>query len=166
MDAVIVPTYGSLTHVAMAARPYPTHLLQGCETGLVLFAAAFVGHNDAIHFAEANVRTTCVDIDGDRLWQMRQLYPLKWSFVSADAWYFATTAQQLETQYDGVSADTFTGDAMRRSLSSLDLWCSIARKFVTATITDDVEDVEIPEGWTASLYPRSDSVSWLVLERD
>ena len=54
---------------------YPTHLLEGCETGLCLFAAAFLGQNDAAHFEEAGVLTTCVDIDAERLGQMSFYYP-------------------------------------------------------------------------------------------
>jgi hypothetical protein len=153
----------------MEARPYPTHLLEGCETGLVLFAAAFLGHNDAVHFAEAGIDTTCVDTDGERLEEMAQLYGAPsdvWSFHKADAWVFAENCWAFGDVYDAVSVDTFTGDAMHRSLASLGLWCSLARKFVTVTITDDVESINVPEGWTSSPYPRSDHVSWPVLERD
>jgi len=160
MDAV---TYPTLEHVAMEARPYPAHLLEGCESGLVLFAAAFLGHNDAIHFAEAGITTTCIDADPARLEEMADLYPGQWRFVADDAWDFAR--RHRGDQWDAVSCDTWTGDLMHRSLASLDLWCSLAREVVTVTITDDVETPNIPEPWTASLYPRSDRVNWLVLER-
>lgn len=161
----------TLEHVAMEARPYPASLLEGCETGLVLFAAAFLGHNDAIHFAEAGMRCTCVDIDGARLAEMRALYPADWTFVEDDAWGFAQ--QQLARwEYlavsaipaDVVSVDTFTGSATRRSLDSLPLWCSLARKLVTATYTSG-EAYEVPEGWRATLYERASGVYWLVLQK-
>jgi hypothetical protein len=158
-------TYPTLTHVAMEARPYPTHLLEGCETGLVLFAAAFLGHNDAIHFAEAGLRCSCVDVDAERLAVMRGLYPDTWAFFEGDAWEWAEKCRGNVT-WDAVSCDTWTGDLMERSLVSLDLWCSLARKAVTVTITDDVKSIDVPEGWWSSLYPRSDHVSWLVLERE
>lgn len=157
-------TYPTLEHVAMQARPYPTHLLEGCETGLVLFAAAFLGHNDAIHFAEMGIETTCVDIDGERLSEMRGLYPDSWRFVESDAWKFADTAYAEEMSYDAVSADTFSGDAMRRSLDSLDLWCSLTRKVVTVTYTAG-EAYEVPDGWRGDLYERVTGVYWLVLTR-
>lgn len=159
-------TYPTLEHVAQEARPYPTHLLEGCESGLVLFAAAFLGHNDAIHFAEAGIATTCVDVDEARLGEMEDVYPDEWEFRSADAWRFAEAAWLVEERWDAVSCDTWTGDLMYRSLGSLETWCALARKLVTVTITDDVEKVDVPEGWTSSLYPRSDHVSWLVLTRD
>lgn len=159
-------TYPTLEHVAQEARPYPTHLLEGCETGLVLFAAAFLGHNDAIHMAEAGMDVMCVDIDRERLLEMEMLYPARWSFSSADAWDYANLWSRKGWQWDAVSVDTFTGDAMRRSLDSLELWCSLARRLVTVTITDDVLEVEKVEGWTMSLYPRSDHVAWLVLTKE
>lgn len=162
MDAV---TYKTLEYVAMSARPYPTHLLTGCETGLVLFAAAFLGHNDAIHFAEAGLEGTCCDIDAERLEEMKRLYPDNWTFVAGDAWELAQEAADADLQWDVVSVDTFTGEATDRSLSSLDLWCRLARRVVTATITDEVSVIDVPGGWTLSLYPRSDTVSWLVLSR-
>jgi hypothetical protein len=158
-------TYPSLEHIAMQARPYPAHLLEGCETGLVLFAAAFLGHNDAIHFAEAEIEEVwCVDIDAMRLDEMCPLYPAHWSFRHADAWEYARIHSEVGSQYDVVSADTFTGPAMRRSLDSLDLWCSLARKVVTVTYTSG-EAYEVPEGWRESLYERATNVYWLVLER-
>ena len=158
-------TYPTLEHVAMQARPYPVHLLKGCETGLVLFAAAFLGHNDAIHFAEAGMTCECVDVDGDRLDEMRELYPDDWAFYEADAWTYAQAAQREELTWDVISADTFTGSVMRRSLDSLELWTSLARRVVTATYTAG-EAYEVPKGWQGELFHRAALVYWLVLTRD
>lgn len=160
-----VVSYPTLEHVAMEARPYPAHLLDGCRTGLVLFAAAFLGHNDAIHMAEAGLTCMCVDVDADRVAEMRELYPASWSFLVADAWEWAATARDEDLLWDVVSADTFTGSAMERSLRSLDLWCSLARKVVTATITPGAM-YQVPGGWKAMHYQRATGVYWLVLERE
>jgi hypothetical protein len=157
-------TYPSLEHVAQQARPYPTHVLEGCETGLVLFAAAFLGHNDAIHFAEAGIRTLCVDVDEERLREMEQLYPADWGFHANDAWEFARAVEGYPVA-DVVSADPFTGDMMARVLSSLELWCSLARKAVVVGITLDLTSAyATPTGWNASLFHRANDVYWLVLE--
>ena len=159
-------TYASLEHVAQQARPYPTHVLEGCETGLCLFAAAFLGHNDAIHFTEAGIVTTCLDDDADRLAEMRELYPSAWAFVDADAWTYAQAAASEDLFWDAVSVDTFTGDAMERSLASLGLWCSLARKAVVVGITLDLTDrYATPKGWRSSLFHRANDVHWLTLER-
>ena len=160
-------TYATLEHVAEQARPYPAHLLDGCETGLVLFAAAFLGHNDAIHFAEAGLETTCTDIDESRLDEMRAIYPDSWTFHNADAWAFAQAAKREELAWDAVSVDTFTGTLMEMALDSLALWTSIANRVVTVTITVPViDEIKVPLGWETSLYPRSRSVAWLTLERE
>lgn len=157
-------TYPTLEHVAMAARPYPSDLLEGCSAGLALFSAAFLGHNDAVHFAEAGMRGTCVDINGERLAEMRDLYPADWDFIEDDAWKFAERMRSGQFTWDAVSADTFTGSAMRRSLKSLPLWCSLARKVVTVTITAGALYL-VPDGWRAWHYERATGVSWVVLER-
>jgi len=154
-----------LDEISRRARPYPAYLLPQGGTGLALFAAAFQGHNDAIHFARAEMTATCVDTDIDKLAKMATLYPNGWRFVISDAWEFATNAKADGDTWDVVSVDTFTGDATERSLTSLDLWCSLANLAVTATIEPGTPFWE-PHGWTPQLFPRSDNVSWLVLTRD
>lgn len=159
-------SYPTLEDVAMEARPYPADRLHGCETGLVLFAAAFLGHNDAIHFAEAGLKTTCIDVDGPRLSEMRALYPDDWEFVERDAWEYAEECRLTGLyQWDAVSADTFTGAPTIRSLGSLALWCSLARRLVTVTITDAEPVPPIPAGWLTSYFERARGVHWLILER-
>jgi hypothetical protein len=153
-----------LAEISERARPYPADLLPEGGTALALFSAAFLGHNDAIHFARKNMTGTCVDIDTDKLEQMRQLYPPGWKFITGDAWEYAISATGFSARWDAVSVDTFTGEAMIRSLASLELWCELARKVVTVTITDG-HPYEVPEGWHAMLYPRSNDVNWLVLTR-
>jgi hypothetical protein len=158
-------TYPTLEHVAMEARPYPTHVLEGCETGLVLFAAGFLGHNDAIHFAQAGIKAICVDIAEERLEEMRALYPDTWRFFIGDAWDVARDIQAEGHQVDIVSCDTWKGDLMRRSLESLPLWCSLAKRAMTATLTEGAP-YAVPDGWRDSLYERAYGVYWLVLERE
>jgi hypothetical protein len=157
-------TYRTLEHVAEQARPYPADLLAGCESGLVLFAAAFLGHNDAIHFAEAGIITTCIDTDAERLYEMRELYPEQWAFVNTDAWAYAEAARREELTWDVVSADTFTGAMTRRSLDSLELWCSLAEQLVTVTVTNR-NSYTVPKGWGFHLHKRSEKVFWLVMHR-
>ena len=142
---------------------YPVHLLEGCETGLCLFAAAFLGRNDVAHFEEAGVWTTCVDTDEERLGQMSFYYPNVWNFVPADAWEFA---EEQFGQWDAVSVDPFTGDAANAALASLPVWTTLARKFVTVTVTHFGQAlVDVPEGWKSSIHARSATAKWLVLER-
>jgi len=163
-----VTRYRTLEHIAQAARPYPVSSLAELNSGLCLFAAAFLGHNDAIHFAEAGLRGTAVDINRERLAEMEALYPDEWDFWAEDAWAFADFARRAGRTWDVVSADTFTGDATLRSITHLDAWTSLARRLVTATITDaeiPLLRTAVPDGWEAWIVIRAKGIYWLALER-
>lgn len=157
--------YPTIEHVAMEARPYPTYLLEDAETGLCLFSAAFMGHNEAIHFALEDVQTTCVDIDQEKLHAMQALYPSEWKFVCRDAWEFADAAASTGMTWDIVSVDTFRGNATERSLRDLEAWCAIANKAVIATL-ELGQTYTVPEGWSDTHFQRNSEVFWLVLTRD
>jgi hypothetical protein len=66
---------------------------------------------------------------------------------------------------DAVSVDTFTGEAMLRSLASLELWASIASSLVTVTATPHTK-FDTPAGWRVSTHERTEGVYWLCLRRD
>lgn len=150
-----------LDAISAQAREYPAYLLPHRGTGLCLFAAAFLGHNDAIHMARAEMELDLVDTDRARLVHMGLLYDgaRVWH---QDAWEFAEAMRGQADPWDVVSVDTFTGDAERRSLDSLELWCSLARAVVTVTHSSGSGYV-VPDGWEAVLFPRSEFVNWLVL---
>ena len=150
-----------LDAISRVARPYPAYLLPEGGTGLCLFAAAFLGHNDAIHMARAEMTVTLVDIS-ERVMEMAHIYDADYYY--GDAWGFAEYNARSGESWDVVSVDTFTGDTERRSLDSLDLWCSLARTAVTVTHSNGSEYVT-PDGWTDELFPRSSDVNWLVLTR-
>lgn len=152
-----------IEHIRADAGPYPVELLEGCRSGLILFGAAFLGRNDAIHMLDAGVICDVVDIDQVKLDEMAHLYPADWHFYATDAWWFAEASR---VRYDVVSVDTWTGDLAAESLKSLPLWCSVARKLVTLTVEPDTEAVLIPAGWKSSVVRRSKKADWLVLERD
>ena len=154
----------TLDRVRANAGPYPVHLLEGCETGLLLFGAAFLGANDGVHFLDAGLRATVVDNDLERLKDMAEMYPVNWGWSDLDAWVFASRRVDAGVMYDAVSVDSWRGDAEERSLHSLELWCSLARKFVTVTIGFGSSFL-CPAGWKFSLMPRSGNARWLILER-
>ena len=161
---VPVISYASLEHVAMEARPYPTYVLEGAQSALCLFSAAFMGHNEAIHFALEDIHTTCIDIDAEKLEVMANVYPDTWIFICRDAWEFAEKHSKLGDRWDIVSVDTFRGNATERSLRTLDLWCSIADKAVIATL-ELGQTYVIPDGWKSHHFERNSEVYWLILER-
>lgn len=153
----------TLKAVSREARIYPAHLLTGCQDGLCLYSAAFLGTNDAVHFARKGIVTTCVDIDGSKLEEMRELYPAGWDFVQADALDYALDAAGC--QWDAVSVDQFLGDETKRVLAALPLFLHLARKVATVTIPAGA-DLPHLDGWKFSVFPRSPRASWLVCRAD
>lgn len=148
---------------AIEAGPYPSLRLPVGGTGLCLFAAAFLGAQDAIHMQRAGMELDLVDTDGGRLRKMGDLYPLSRRHVQ-DAWSFAEDARDLGYVWDAVSVDTWTGESTMRALGSLGLWCSLAEDMVTVTHTDGAEWFA-PDGWNARIMRRSPLANWLVLTR-
>jgi hypothetical protein len=163
MDAMTEAT--PLSRLATEARPFPFQLLEDCETGLCMFSAAFLGINDAVHFAMSGVRTTCVDVNAGRLEQMRRIYPEDWTFIECDAWTYAEAARREEVVWDAVCVDPYTGDAMNRSMETLDLWLSLARRVLIAGT--DVFPFAPPALWNVrtKYVRRAPDVYWLALER-
>lgn len=156
---------GRLGEISAEARVYPAHLLREGGDGLCLFAARFWGVNDAIHMRRNNMRVTLVDTS-ERVKEMAEIYGDATDAWVADAWQIAEDWRDGGVaQWDAVSADSFTGDPMTRSLASLDLWCSLARDVVTVTHTPHAPYV-VPDGWSDFLFPRNDRVNWLVLTRE
>ena len=155
---------GPLEAVWREATPYPAHLLDGCENGLCLFAARFYGINDAIHMARAGMEIGLVDTSA-RVREMGEMYGCAW--FQMDAWAFAEKAREDGLQWDAVSVDTYTGDATTRSLSDLELWCSLARRVVTCTHVRGQRYV-VPDGWSDRLMERRayGGINWLVLTRE
>ena len=155
---------GQLAKLSAEARAYPVHLLRDGGTGLCLFAARFYGVNDAINMARNRMELTLVDTS-NRVYEMAGMYGC--AMYYGDAWDYAEAARSQGWEWDAVSVDTYTGDICRRSLDSLDLWCSLARDVVTATHVLGMP-YEVPDGWSDSLFERNprNGVNWLVLTRD
>lgn len=150
--------------VDVSSGPYPVDSLVGCETALILFAAAFGGMNDAAWVADAGLRATCVDLDGEKLDEMRDNYPDDWGFVRTDAYHYPAVAGPT---WDVVSCDPFTNE-FQRCADNIEAWCRLARHVVIlGTGTHTV--VEPPAGWKiTSKIKRTDyagGVWWTTLER-
>jgi hypothetical protein len=145
--------------------PYPTDKLIGCETALILFAAAFGGMNDCAWVADAGLRATCVDLDGEKLEEMKPLYPDDWKFVCKNAYQVGVDA--VVSQWDVVSLDPYTNE-FTRCADNIKAWCRLARHIVIlGTGTHTV--VNEPAGWTISQRIKRSTyaggVWWTVLER-
>lgn len=156
----------TLEAVRSRAEPelYPTHLLDGCETALVVFAAAFHGLQDCVHIADAGLTATCIDNDAQKLLEMRHVYPVAWEFITEDAFEYAASTPR---QWDVVSVDCPTG-AFVRCARIVEDWCNLARRAVVLGVGKHTP-LQPPQGWAVSEKRwRSDydgGVYWAILER-
>ncbi len=143
------------------SHPYPTWVIAGCETALVIFAAEFGGMNDCAWIVDAGLRATCVDNNPDKLEALRDLYPDDWSYICTDAYSLPSTIR-----YDVVSLDPFTNQ-FDRCAGHIDLWCQIAKRAVILGTGTDTQ-VMSPAGWIQTdCVKRTDyqgGVFWTVLE--
>jgi hypothetical protein len=153
----------TLDELRARAASYPVDVLGGRETALVLFGAAFLGVNDAIHFANAGIPdVTVVDTDAARLDTMRRLYPESWTFVAADAFAFVEEQREAGALYDVVGADPFTS-LMPRCRESVPAFCALARHAVVLG-TERELGLDAPDGWRSRRVQRSQQHDWIVLE--
>ena len=155
----------SLAEVGEAAQGnlYPTGILRGHETALILFAAGFYGAQDGYWINQAGLRATCVDVQGGRLGEMERMYPPDWENALEDAFGYTERAQTEGKQWDIVSVDCPTG-LFDECAGCADLWCSVARHAVVLG-TGRTAAVRVPVGWRATDKIRRSTVAdWTVLE--
>lgn len=166
MESVTAPA--SLEQIRDADdQGFPQEVLVGCESALVLFAAGFYGRQDAFWIAEAGLKATCVDVDGERLQVMRAIYPEGWEFVEVDAYEYAELSWRMHRVWDVVTADPYTNH-FTVCADNIDGWCRLARRAVILGTGVDTS-VTVPPGWRVeSVWQRSTykgGVWWTVLER-
>jgi hypothetical protein len=146
------------------------------ETALCIFCAEWLGMQDAYWVAKAGLVGTCVDLQGAKLEQMRELYPEGWEFVEADAYVYAEAAVEADLWWDVVSLDPWTNQ-FERCADLIGTWTALARKLVVLghgnyrlTLPYRLTPPEAPQGWTlVETIKRSDfrgGVYWLVFARD
>lgn len=146
-----------------AERLYPVDVLAGCESALVMFAAAFHGRQDAVWIADAGLRATCVDRDAGQLGEMVLAYPEGWEYVTGDAFAYAAATSRT---WDVVSLDPPTS-LFDICASLTHLWCSLARRAVIVG-TGVGTEVDPPAGWqiteTRARSNFQGGVYWTVLQ--
>lgn len=147
--------------VTMTATRYPTRVLTGGDA-LVLFAAGFLGVQDAAHVRDAGMRATCVDIDGDKIADMAAVYPSDWEWVVGDVFDDRMNLRD----WDVVSLDPPTSLFDKCALW-VGTWCDMARRAVVLG-TGIGTEVDPPAGWhITEVMPRSNfqgGVYWTVIE--
>lgn len=147
---------------------FPTHVLEGRSSALVLFAAAFGGAQDALFVLDAGLAAVCVDTDRDALNRMRAAYPKDWGFVHMDAWKYARAAVEHGNKFDVVTADCPT-NLFEEVDHDVGLWCALARHAVVLGSGTCGMSARLSAGWKWTGCVRRSSfrggVWWSVLER-
>lgn len=173
MAAVTAQSALSLDTIRSAAHPvYPSELLVGCRSALILYAAGFLGANDGIHIHDAGIEdVTCVDTDPSMLGKMSGLYPPDWRYACGDAFGYLERATRT---WDVISVDPPTNGSHWALLHTA-LCQSHATRAVIVGCTKEALDAEVlfgglgppweQEGWRWWCLPRNDRVCWLVCER-
>lgn len=148
---------------------YPTDLLEGCSSALMLFCAGFYGNSDCIHVTRAGLTdVVAVDTDKNKINAMRGLYPQPWKFVTDDVYEFIPD-NIGHRRYDLVSADPATSDSDRMFTLLPDL-CALADRLVILGVMADTlasKPLVPPGDWghTRTIPRNSVSAKWLVLQR-
>ena len=141
----------------------------GCETALCLFSAEWLGKQDVYWLVKHGLEVHCVDINGDNLERMRELYPDGFLFTEADVFEFAAEAVEQGYEWDVVTLDPWTGQ-FGRCAELLDTWTALARKVVVLGHGNYRAVPPEAEGWTRTHdIMRSDfrgGVWWRVYQRD
>lgn len=147
----------------MSEPLFPVDVLQG-STALVLFAAAFMGQQDARFVAEAGMTATCVDIDREALSTMVPVYPSDWDFIAMDVNDFTGGSARL---WDVVTADPWAG-SFQRWADELPVWCELANAAVIVGCAPTTR-FSVPSGWKWTRYQHRsnfhEGVGWAVFER-
>lgn len=148
-----------------ALDPFPTHLLKGSQSALIVFAAAFGGRQDAQHIRDAGMTAMCVDSDSEALERMRPNYPNDWLMIDTDAFEFLDKALNRGFLFDVVTMDPFTGLTMDKTIEHLPDFCSLATRLVVCGC--DGREVQPPEGWRIKSKTwrsgRQGGIYWVVL---
>jgi hypothetical protein len=150
-----------------AGESYPRRLLDECDDALVLFAAGFLGMQDAFWVAEAGKRATCVDIRPDLLAGMAAVYPEDWEFVTGDVYDYTERMELVGRRWDLVSLDC-PSSHFDRCAELAGLWCRLAGRAVVLG-TSGRTALAAPDGWEVT-ERRFRSMNyggtfWAVLER-
>lgn len=144
---------------------YPREILSECGDALVLFAAGFLGRQDAFWIADAGLTAVCVDARLKPLHEMAAVYPADWQFVIGDVYELA--AFDALATADLVSIDCPSGH-FDRCADMVAVWCALARRYVVLGTSLDIE-LELPDGWVeVERRYRSDFAGgtyWAVLKR-
>lgn len=120
------------------SRAFPRELLDECSSALLLFCSGRMGAADGHWVREAGLTdVTAVDWDADTLEPYADAYPVDWDYVEDNVFEFV---EKVDRRWDIVSADA-PFQLRDRLHEALPRYCSLANKYVTATHSQPVNDL-------------------------
>jgi hypothetical protein len=163
---------------------FPTDLLSGVETALLLFCAGFHGRNDGIIVWDAGIRDVVgIDHDEERIEQMRRLYP-SWRFFTHDVYTWLDEHVSMLDTDEGLASCfipweiVVIDEQMNQSdhcLTLLPMFCRLASKAVVLGVMEPtirreklwaLTSPHTPSGWeiTRLTQRSSGGAYWLTAE--
>jgi len=84
-------------------------VFEGCQSMAIFFCAAFYGEHDAIYALTHNVpEVTLIDIDEEKMNEMKNIYPTNWEFITGDAPQIASRFLKEGKTFDIVTCDPWS----------------------------------------------------------
>jgi hypothetical protein len=169
VGTVTAPTFADIENL-YCGTVYPNLEQYAGDTALCLFCAEWLGMQDAYWVAKAGLVGTCVDVQGEKLEQMREVYPDEWRFLTEDVYDFTELAEECGWKWDVLTLDPWTGQ-FEQCAELLPRWCALASKVVILGHGNyRLTPPEAPKGWTLSeTIKRSDykgGIYWLVFTKE
>ncbi len=125
---------------------FPTDIVNGSESALSFFCAAFLGVNDAVHLHKKGLKELLlVDVNEEKLNAMREIYlGDEVGFEHGDAFRVARALRHRGRKFDIVITDPWSNIMQRTSVTDLPLFAALANKCYLSGLTGvDFEEMGI-----------------------
>ncbi len=137
MENITLPRSKMLHEIrAMAeGRPFPQFTLANANSGICIYSVALHGVRDVIHLRDKQVkRVTLVDIDREKMEEMKKIYPQRWEYLVGDAFETLDRLKRDDQTFDVVVLDPWIHE-QTRNLDRLGDLLDIANRYVVISLS-------------------------------
>jgi hypothetical protein len=118
-----------------ADRPFPVKVLENVRSACAFYSVGLMGMRDVIHLQGKCVpEVTLVDIDGEKMAEMRKIYPQNWDYVVGDADEVLSLFRRQKRRFDVIVLDPWVTDQIRIMERLSDL-LDIANQYVVISLS-------------------------------
>lgn len=90
-------------------REFPTHVLENAKSAAAFYTAALMGVRDIIHLNDHQIPdVTLVDLDAEKIEEMKKVYPSGWDYVVDDAHKVMKRFREEGRKFDVLVLDPWT----------------------------------------------------------